>query len=122
VYPFVLGRTDRNISRRPGLQPVPAMTDPGPPLPFHRRSIFLAVPFFAFFTVLALVEVAVRLTLPHLSSLDVFVASPRQQAQFVDAAHVRIFEGDPLLVWRLTRALRGVLWGGARVPTTTVWP
>ena len=93
------------------------MNDPGPPLPFHRRSIFLAVPFFAFFTVLALVEVAVRLTLPHLSSLDVFVASPRQQAQFVDAAHVRIFEGDPLLFWRLTPDLRGVLWDATRVST-----
>ena len=93
------------------------MNPTGPPLSFHRRSIFLAIPFVAFFSVLAAVEIVVRLALPHLSSLDVFVASPRQQAQFVDAAHVRIFEGDPLLFWRLVPGLRDVLWDATRVST-----
>jgi lysophospholipase L1-like esterase len=93
------------------------MNPPAPPLPFHRRSLFLAVPFVLFFSVLGLVEIVVRSTCPHLSSLDVFVASPRQQAQFVDAAHVRIFEGDPLLFWRLTPDLHDVLWDATRVST-----
>ena len=91
--------------------------NPASPLPFHRRSLFLAVPFLVFFSVLVAVEVLVRSTQPHLSSLDVFVASPRQQAQFVDAAHVRIFEGDPLLFWRLIPGLRGVVWDATRVST-----
>jgi lysophospholipase L1-like esterase len=86
-------------------------------LPFHTRSIFLAVPFFVFLIILALVELTVRLTLPHISSLDFLVASPRQHAQFVDAAHVRIFEGDPLLFWRLVPNLHEVLWDATRVST-----
>ena len=90
---------------------------PAAPLPFHKRSIFLAVPFVVFFSVLSLVELTVRWSVPHLSSLDLFVASPRQQAQFVDAAHVRIFEGDPLLFWRLMPNLRDVLWDATRVST-----
>jgi lysophospholipase L1-like esterase len=93
------------------------MSRPAPPLPFHRRSLFLAVPFFVFFSVLALVELTVRLTLPHVSSLDLFVVSPRQQAQFVDAAHVRIFEGDPLVFWRVMPNLHDVLWDATRVTT-----
>ena len=67
--------------------------------------------------VLALVEVVVRSTLPHISTLDFFVTAPRQQAQFVDAAHVRIAEGDPLLFWRLRPNLRDVLWDSMRVTT-----
>jgi lysophospholipase L1-like esterase len=63
------------------------------------------------------VELAVRVTRPHLSSLDAFVAAPEQQAQFVDRQQVRIFEGDPLLFWRLQPNLRGVLWD--MTPVTT---
>jgi len=87
------------------------------PISFHRRSIFLAVPFVAFFAVLALVEVTVRLTLPHVSSLDLFVTAPQQQAQSVDRAHFRIYEGDPLLFWRPMPNLRGVVWDATRVTT-----
>lgn len=93
------------------------MTDPGPPLPFLRRSIFLAVPFLAFLVALALVEVVARSTLPNLSPLDFFVTAPRQQAQFVDRSNVRIYEGDPLLFWRLMPNLRDVLWDAMRVST-----
>jgi lysophospholipase L1-like esterase len=91
------------------------MNDAGPPPPFLRRSIFLAFPFLAFFSLLALMEVMVRWTLPHISTLDFFVTAPRQQAQFVDAARVRIAEGDPLLFWRLRPNLRDVLWDSMRV-------
>ena len=93
------------------------MNDPGPPLPFHRRSLFLAVPFVAFFSLLALVEIAVRSTLPHLSSLDVFVTAPRQQAQFLDRSNVRVFEGDALLFWRLIPNLHDLLWKATPVST-----
>lgn len=93
------------------------MRRPGTDVPFPRRTLFLAVPFVAFFAVLALVEIAVRATLPRLSSLDVFVASPRQQAQFVDRSRLRIFEGDPLLFWRLLPDMRNVVWDATRVST-----
>jgi lysophospholipase L1-like esterase len=59
----------------------------------------------------------VRWTRPHLSSLDAFVAAPEQQAQFVDRDRVRVFEGDPLLFWRLQPHLRGVVWD--MTPVTT---
>lgn len=93
------------------------MSRPGPPLPFQGRSLFLAVPSVLFVALLAVVEVVVRSTLPHISALDFFVTAPRQQAQFVDAAHVRIAEGDPLLFWRLRPNLREVLWDAMRVTT-----
>lgn len=87
------------------------------PPSFRRRSIFLAVPFLVFFSILALVEVVVRLTLPHVSSLDLFVTAPRQQAQFLDRSNVRVFEGDPLLFWRLIPNLHEVLWKATPVST-----
>jgi lysophospholipase L1-like esterase len=93
------------------------MSDPAPRPPFHRRFLFLAFPFVAFFALLSLVELLTRATLPHLSPLDFFVTASRQQAQFVDAAHVRITEGDPLLFWRLRPNLRDVLWDAMRVTT-----
>jgi lysophospholipase L1-like esterase len=67
---------------------------------------------------LGLVETAVRSTLPHVSSLDFFVTAPRQQAQFLDRSNVRIFEGDPLLFWRLIPNLHDVLWKATPVSTT----
>ena len=70
-----------------------------------------------FFSLLAAVEIVTRLTLPALSSLDVFVVSPRQQAQFVDRARTRIFEGDPLLFWRLQPDLHDVVWDATRLST-----
>ncbi len=99
------------------------MTDLGPPPPFHTRlsfrtrALFLAFPFILFVALLAVVEVVTRSTLPHLSTLDFFVSAARQQAQFVDAAHVRITEGDPLLFWRLRPNLHDVLWDAMRVTT-----
>jgi len=63
------------------------------------------------------VEGVTRLFLPPLSSLDVFVVSPRQQAQFVDRARYRIFEGDPLLFWRLLPDLHDVVWDATRLST-----
>jgi lysophospholipase L1-like esterase len=75
------------------------------------------VPYAVFLALLAAAELAVRWTRPHLSSLDAFVAAPEQQAQFVDRDRVRVFEGDPLLFWRLQPDLRGVVWD--RTPVTT---
>lgn len=88
-----------------------------PPLPLRRRIAFLTFPFLAFFAALAGAEALARWTLPHVSSLDLFVTAPRQQAQFVDRSNVRIFEGDPLLFWRLIPNLDNVLWKATPVST-----
>jgi len=85
-----------------------------PPL---RRALFLAVPYLAFARLLLSVEGLVRWRLPRLTPLDFFVTAPEQRAQMVDARHLRIFEGDPLLFWRLAPSLRDVVWD--QTPVTT---
>ena len=87
------------------------------PLSGRRRALFLAAPYLAFALVLLGVEGGVRATRPHLSSLDLFVTAPEQQAQFRDAHDVRIYEGDPLLFWRLLPGLRDAPWDLTRVTT-----
>ena len=82
-----------------------------------RRLFFLAVPYVIFALALLGVETAVRLTRPHVSRLDFFVTAPEQQAQLADARRLRIFEGDPLLCWRLAPGLRDVVWDQTRVTT-----
>ena len=56
------------------------------------------------------VEVGTRLTLPHISSLDLFVVTSQQKAQVADAKQSGIFEGDPLLLWRLKPNLDHAVW------------
>jgi hypothetical protein len=46
-------------------------------------------------------EGIVRLTLPPIEAPDFFVTASEQRAQFVDRRRIRIYEGDPLLLWRL---------------------
>jgi lysophospholipase L1-like esterase len=58
-----------------------------------------------------------RLTYPRLDSLEVLVAAPRQREAFTDRRQVRIFEGDPLLFWKLRPGLRDVVWDGTLVST-----
>jgi lysophospholipase L1-like esterase len=82
-----------------------------------RRVLFLLVPYAAFALVLGGVEAAVRATRPSLLPLDFFVTAPEQQAQMADARRLRIFEGDPLLSWRLAPGLRDVVWD--QTPVTT---
>ena len=78
--------------------------------------MFLAAPYAVFFALLGAVELGVRATRPDLSSLEAFVSAP-QRAQFTDARQVRIFEGDPLLLWRLRPGLRDTIW--EHTPVTT---
>jgi lysophospholipase L1-like esterase len=75
------------------------------------------VPYLVFGLLLLAVESGVRATRPNLSSLDLFVTAPEQQAQFRDAHDVRIFEGDPVLFWRLLPNLRDAQWDLTRVTT-----
>ncbi len=81
------------------------------------RLAVLAAPVIAFGLGLLGIEAVVRQTRPHLSSLEAFVRSPRQQADFTDRRGVGIFEGDPLLFWRLKPGLRQVIWDYTLVST-----
>jgi lysophospholipase L1-like esterase len=82
-----------------------------------RRGLYFFFPYAVFALALGAVEAAVRLLAPTVTPLDFFVTAPEQQAQMVDARHLRIFEGDPLLFWRLARGLRDVVWD--QTPVTT---
>ncbi|HKY41458.1 MAG TPA: SGNH/GDSL hydrolase family protein [Pyrinomonadaceae bacterium] len=63
-----------------------------------------------FLLLLLSIEIIVRLTLPHLASLDLFVTTPQQKMQVADPKQSEIFEGDPLLLWRLKPNLDHAVW------------
>jgi lysophospholipase L1-like esterase len=63
-----------------------------------------------FLLLLLSIELIVRLTLPHVSSLDMFVTTPQQKLQVADPKQSGIFEGDPLLLWRLKPNLDHAIW------------
>ena len=75
-----------------------------------RRLAFAAVIYLAFLLLLLLVEIGTRLTMSHVSSLDLFVTTSQQKAQVADAKQSGIFEGDPLLLWRLKPNLDRAVW------------
>ena len=81
-----------------------------PPIPLKRRLAYGAAVYLTFIFILFLVELGTRLTMPHISSLDLFVVTPQQKAQVADSTHSTIFEGDPLLLWRLKPNLDHVVW------------
>jgi lysophospholipase L1-like esterase len=67
--------------------------------------------------VLAGIEGVVRVKLPHISALSLFVVSSLQQTGFTDNKNVTIFEGDPLLFWRARPNLDKVIWDFTMVST-----
>lgn len=79
-------------------------------LPLRRRLTYAGIIYFLFLLVLLAVELVIRATLPHLSSLELFVATSQQRMQVADSKHSAIFEGDPLLLWRLKPNLRNEVW------------
>lgn len=62
-------------------------------------------------------ELITRAALPHVSSLDLFVATPQQRMQVADEKQSGIFEGDPLLLWRLRPNLDRAYWDFTSVST-----
>ncbi|MBC8030430.1 MAG: SGNH/GDSL hydrolase family protein [Pyrinomonadaceae bacterium] len=79
-------------------------------IPFKRRLAYAAVIYLGFLLLLAAIELGTRLTMAHVSSLDLFVVTSQQKAQVADAKHSGIFEGDPLLLWRLKPNLDRAVW------------
>jgi lysophospholipase L1-like esterase len=84
-----------------------------------RRLAYIAIIYLAFLLILLAVEVGTRLTMAHVSSLDLFVVTPQQKAQVADAKQSTIFEGDPLLLWRLKPNLDQVVWDFTVVSTNS---
>ncbi len=88
-------------------------TDRGPAAPRvtrKRRFFYVSFIYLLFLLLLLAVEIGTRLTLPHISSLDLFVVTSQQKAQVADAKQSGIFEGDPLLLWRLKPNLDHAVW------------
>jgi lysophospholipase L1-like esterase len=88
-----------------------APSDVSPPrLSRKRRLSYAAIIYLGFLLLLAAVEIGTRLTLPHISSLSLFVVTTQQQAQVANEKQSGIFEGDPLLLWRLKPNLDHAVW------------
>lgn len=83
----------------------------------RRRAVLLSVPYAVCLAVLLGAEAVVRLTLPPLASLALYVTAPEQHSGFRDRRQVAIFEGDPLLLWRLKPDLDRVVWDFTLVST-----
>ena len=82
-----------------------------------RRLLYAAIIYSGFLLLLAAVEIGTRLTLPHISSLDLFVVTMQQKAQVANEKQSGIFEGDPLLLWRLKPNLDRAVWDFTVVST-----
>ena len=88
----------------------PHSPSPRPSIPFKRRLVYVSSIYLSFLLLLAAIEIGTRLTMSHVSSLDLFVVTSQQKAQVADEKHSGIFEGDPLLLWRLKPNLDKVVW------------
>jgi lysophospholipase L1-like esterase len=82
-----------------------------------RRFLFLLVPYGLLAALGLLVELGVRATRPHVDPLEWLVAAPQQRKQFSDPRDVRIYDGDPLLFWKLRPGLDRMLWDLTLVST-----
>ncbi|MFL6229253.1 MAG: SGNH/GDSL hydrolase family protein [Pyrinomonadaceae bacterium] len=83
----------------------------------RRRLLYLSIPYLAFVLLLLSVETGVRLALPRVTPLESLVEAQRTQSNFTDRDHVTIFEGDPLLFWRVKPNLDHVVWDFTMVST-----
>ncbi|HJX91822.1 MAG TPA: SGNH/GDSL hydrolase family protein [Pyrinomonadaceae bacterium] len=79
-------------------------------IPLRRRLIYIALIYVVFLLLLFGIELLTRFTMAPVSSLDLFVSTPQQKMQVADPAQAGIFEGDPLLLWRLKPNLNQVVW------------
>jgi len=79
-------------------------------IPLRRRILYLAIIYCVFLLLLLGVELIVRFTMTPVSSLDLFVSTPQQKMQVANSQQSGIFEGDPLLLWRLKPNLDHVVW------------
>jgi lysophospholipase L1-like esterase len=86
------------------------------PLPLHRRVLFLSIPYLALALLLLGLELAIRIFLPQISFLDVLI-QPQSLRPDLSREGATIFEGDPLLFWRVRPNLKEVAWDFTSVST-----
>jgi lysophospholipase L1-like esterase len=88
-----------------------------PSLTPRRRALYLSIPYLIVALLILSVEVGTRLVLPHVSTLESLVEAQHTQSNFIDRERVTIFEGDPLLFWRVKPNLSNVIWDFTVVST-----
>src|SRR5919204_6658537 len=88
------------------------------PIPLYRRIIFLSIPYLVLAVALVGIEMAVRLLLPHISFLDVLI-QPQSLRPDLSREGATIFDGDPLLFWRVRPNLKEVAWDFTSVSTNS---
>ncbi len=84
------------------------------PLSTKRKLLCYAIAYGVFLAALLLIEAGVRLLLPPIPTIKYFVTGPTHGDNTVGAA---VFEGDPLLGWRLKANLKKVWWDYTRFST-----
>ncbi len=99
------------------MEPADRTNLPAPKITRKRRLAYIALIYLVFLLVLVAIEVGTRLTMPPVSSLELFVVTPQQKAQIADSKQSTIFEGDPMLLWRLKPNLDHAIWDFTVVST-----
>lgn len=79
-------------------------------IPLRRRLLYIAIIYGFFLLILVGVEMVTRITMTPVRSLELFVGTPQQKMQVADEKQSGIFEGDPLLLWRLRPDLNKAVW------------
>jgi len=86
-------------------------------IPRRRQLLYLGFIYVVFLLLLLSVELITRVAFPRVDSLDLFVNTPQQKMQVENPEQSGIFEGDPLLLWRLKPNLDHVYWDFTVVST-----
>ena len=86
-------------------------------IPLRRRLFYIGIIYVVFLLLLIAVELITRVAFSHVESLDLFVNTPQQKMQVANPQQSPIFEGDPLLLWRLKPNLDHVVWDFTVVST-----
>jgi lysophospholipase L1-like esterase len=86
-------------------------------IPLRRRLLYLGFIYVVFLLLLVSVEVITRFAFTRVESLDLFINTPQQKMQVANPQQSAIFEGDPLLLWRLKPNLNHVYWDFTVVST-----
>ena len=86
-------------------------------IPLRRRLLYIGFIYVVFLLLLLSVELVTRLTMTRVDSLDLFVNTVQQKMQVASPQQSTIFEGDPLLLWRLKPNLDHVYWDFTTVST-----
>jgi lysophospholipase L1-like esterase len=79
-------------------------------IPLRRRIFYVAFIYVVFLLLLLSIELITRVAFPRVESLELFVATPQQKMQVANEQQSAIFEGDPLLLWRLKPNLDHAVW------------